>query len=175
MPYFQTAPLTITDLPADDDHKSGGRLGFRWIVLHHTGGTNSGAWLSTTSAPPVSVQRLISKTGKNTKIVSDDLVAFTQGPAKIKNLPRRNAQGVIVETVNEWALAIELENLGTGSDPYPPAQLDMTVAQVLEWWGAHGALPIVAHGWIQTNKNDPAGFPWGDFYRRLFARLGVLL
>lgn len=174
MSYFVTPPLPITDLPADNRHKSDGRLGHRFIVLHHTGGTNSGHWLSTTSSPPVSVHRLITKSGEIIKIVPDHLVAFTQGPARVRNLPR-SVNGRIVETVNEWALGIELENLGNGKDPYPMAQVNSCAEQCAEWWGMHGALAIVGHGWIQTNKNDPLGFPWRDFYARLFHYLKAVL
>ncbi len=169
---FPTLPLPITDLPADADHKSAGRLGYRWIVLHHTGGTDSRAWLSTTSSPRVSAQRLITKTGENIKIVQDGDTAYTQGPAQIGRLPRRDPRtNAIIETVNEWALAIEFENLGDGRDPYPAVQLDMGAHQVVEWWGAHGFLALVGHGWIQSNKNDPLGFPWGTFYALCWAQL----
>lgn len=174
MSYFITPPLPITDLAADNRHKSDGRLGYRFIVLHHTGGTNSGKWLSTTSMPPVSVQRLITKSGEIIKIVPDHLVAFTQGPARVGRLPR-SVNGRVVETVNEWALGIELENLGNGKDPYPMAQVDSCAEQCVEWYGAYGALAIVAHGWIQTNKNDPLGFPWHDFYARFFHHLKAVL
>lgn len=174
MAFFITPPLNIIDLPADKAHKSGGRLGYRWIVLHHTGGTDSRKWLSTTSQPPVSVQRLITKVGQNIKIVPDHEVAFTQGPAQIRNLPRQQG-GRTVETVNEWALAIEFENLGNGKDPYPLVQLDMGARQCVEWWGAYGLLPIVGHGWIQTNKNDPAGFPWEQFYQLMLKHLKAVI
>lgn len=170
---FTTAPLQITDFHADPQHIGGRRRGYRWIVLHHTGGTDSKLWLSRTSPldKPVSVQRLITKRGENIKIAGDDEVAWTQGPARIGALPRYNPQGVLLESVNDWALAIEFENLGDGRDPYPAAQLDMGAAQCVEWWGAYGLIPIVAHAWIQADKNDPLGFPWDDFYHRLWARL----
>lgn len=174
MSFFTTPPLPIRDLAADAKHHTDGRLGIRWIVLHHTGGTNSDAWLSTTSNPPVSVQRLIKKSGENIKIVQDGDTAYTQGPAQIKNLPRKQ-NGVVVESVNDWALAIEFENLGNGHDPYPAAQLDMGARQCVEWWGAYGLIPIVGHGWIQTDKNDPAGFPWAEFYQLMLGHLKDVL
>jgi len=175
MPYFATAPLPIVDVPANGSHKGGVRLGYRWIVLHATGGTDSTAWLSTTSNPPVSVQRLIKKDGTNQKIMQDNEVAWTQGPAQIGRLPRRHQYGAVIEDANQWALAIELENLNNGIDPYPIPQIGMTVDQCLEWWGQFGALPIVGHSWVQSNKTDPAGFPWHTFYALLFERLGRLL
>lgn len=170
---FPTPPLPIIDFHADAQHLGGRRLGFRYIVLHHTGGTNSKFWLSRTSplSDPVSVARLVTKEGKNIKIASDDEVAWTQGPARIGELPLYNEHGVLLESVNNWALAIEFENLGNGHDPYPAAQLDMGAAQVVEWWGTYGFMALVGHNWIQANKHDPAGFDWPDFYRRIWAKL----
>lgn len=168
---FSTSPLTITDHPADSIHCCGQtRLGYRFIVLHSTGGTNSLDWLSTASPPsnPVSCHRLIDKSGKIYKLVSDEKTAYTQGPAEIGPLPSQT------QNANNWSLSIEMENLNNGVDPYPPAQLDAVVQQVVEWIGRYGFIPIVAHAWIQANKSDPAGFPWDDFYARLWQRLKTI-
>ena len=149
---FPTPPLSIVDVPADAKHKAYNRLGFRWIVLHHTGGTDSRKWLSTTSSPPVSCHRLIARSGAIYKIVPDFEVAFTQGPADIGPLPENG------QNVNQWALSIEIENLGNGQD-YPIEQLRAIAAQIVEWQAAYGWLAIVHHQWIQANKNDPYDFP----------------
>lgn len=179
MPYFFTPPLHITDRPADDLHHGGTRLGYRWITLHATvGGLESSLnWLTTTSPPsnPVSVHRVISKTGRIYKLVSDEEVAWHAGFATVGALPRRNAQGVVTESFNQWSLGIEMENDNTGHDPYPLAQITACVNQVAEWYGSYGTLPIVAHSWIDRRKSDPAGFDWPLFYRLLFKRLGELL
>lgn len=149
---FVTPPLSIVDVPADAKHKSGGRIGYRFIVLHHTGGTDSRAWLSTASNPPVSCHRLIARDGTIYKIVPDHEVAFTQGPAVIGPIPSNG------QNANQVSLSIELENLGNGQD-YPEAQLRSTARQMVEWWGAYGWLAPVHHAWIQDNKNDPYDFP----------------
>lgn len=167
--YFVTPPLKIVDKPADANHKGGQRLGYRVIVLHATGGKDSTAWLSTTSKPPVSVHRLIKKDGTIYKIVPDNEVAWHAGPAAVGRLPTKN------ETINNWSLGIEIENLNDGRDTYPDAQITSVVAQVIEWWALYGALPITSHLAIQSNKHDPAGFPWPGFYAKLFKRLGELL
>lgn len=169
MGYFFTPPLSIKDVPADDAHKGGIRRGYRAIVIHATGGTNSAAWLSTTSDPPVSIHRLITKRGQIIKIVPDDEVAWHAGPAKVGRLPTPT------ETINNWSLGIELENLNDGRDIYPLPQIESCVLQVREWWGLYGPIPFVSHSAIQTNKHDPLGFPWPEFYRRLYARLGEVL
>ncbi len=166
---FTTPPLVITDHPADSAHAGAlPRLGYRFIVIHATGGTNSLNWLSTTSSPPVSIHRLISKQGQIYKIVPDGVAAYHAGPARVGPLPSADAN------VNNWSLGIELENLNDGHDPYPAAQLDSAAAQVVEWWGAYGFLPVLAHAWIDSRKHDPAGLDWPDFYRRIWARLRVL-
>lgn len=168
---FSTPPLSIIDHPADSVHCCGmTRLGYRWIVLHATAGTNSLNWLSTTSPDnnPVSIHRLIAKDGTIYKIVSDEHVAYHAGPAVVGRLPTTS------QNINNWSLGIELENLNDGHDPYPDRQLDACVLQVAEWIGMYGFIPIVAHTWIQSNKRDPAGFDWPEFYRRLWARLKVL-
>jgi N-acetyl-anhydromuramyl-L-alanine amidase AmpD len=153
---FATPPLSITDVPANAAHQSAGRLGYDYIVLHHSGGTDSRAWLSRTSNPPVSCHRLISRSCVIYTIVPDHLVAFTQGPADIGPIPENG------QNVNQWALSIEFENLGDGQD-YPTAQLWSGAQQVVEWWGAHGWLAMVYHKQIQGNKHDPFDFPRAQF------------
>jgi N-acetylmuramoyl-L-alanine amidase len=168
---FPTTPLPIVDHPADSIHCCGlTRLGYRWIVIHATGGTNSLNWLSTTSpaSNPVSIHRLIAKNGTIYKIVPDDDTAYHAGPARVGALPTRD------QNINNWSLGIELENLNDGRDPYPAAQLDRAADQVVEWIGAYGFLPIVAHSWIQSNKHDPLGLDWADFYGRIWSRLRTI-
>jgi len=173
---FSTSPLIIQDFHADAQHVGGHRRGYRWIVLHSTGGTDSKLWLSRTSPldNPVSVHRLVTKRGENIKIANDEEVAWTQGPARIGPLPQKTPQGATIESVNDWALSIEFENLNDGRDPYPSPQLEMGAAQIVEWWGVHGFIAPVAHSWIQSNKTDPAGFPWDLFYSMIWGRLRAI-
>lgn len=171
MSYFSTDPLHIIDRPSDQLHKGGTRFGYRYIVMHATvGGLESSLrWLTTASPPsnPVSVQRVVSKSGQLYKLTDDAEVAWHAGFATIGPLPRRNAQGVVVESVNQWSLGIELENDNSGHDAYPLVQIKTTAKQVAEWIGAYGYLAIVGHSWIDARKSDPAGFPWDVFYRLL--------
>jgi len=104
----------------------------------------------------VSCHRLIARAGTIYKIVPDHEVAYTQGPADIGPIPENG------QNVNQWALSIELENLGNGQ-LYPDAQLRAAAAQVAEWWGAYGFLPILYHRQIQNDKYDPFAFPRGQF------------
>jgi N-acetyl-anhydromuramyl-L-alanine amidase AmpD len=165
---FSTPPLVIIDQLADERHRADSRLGFDFIFFHHTGGRDSRAWLSKTSSPPVSCHRLISRNGTIYKIVPDHLVAFTQGPADIGPIPENG------ENANQRGLSIEFENLGNGQD-WPEAQLRSGAAQVVEWWGAYGWLPILYHKQVQANKNDPYGFPRDRFDRLVLEQLRALL
>jgi N-acetyl-anhydromuramyl-L-alanine amidase AmpD len=160
---YPTKPLKVIDLAADSAHHGGARrLPARLIVIHATGGTDSRAWLSTTSWPPVSCHRLIGKAGELYKMVPDDVMAWTQGPARIGPWGR-----LASHNVNEIALSIELENLNDGKDEYPLHQVAVCAAQCFEWWGANGLIPIVGHEFIQANKTDPKGFPWLEFYQAM--------
>jgi N-acetyl-anhydromuramyl-L-alanine amidase AmpD len=165
---FVTSPLPIKDHPADRLHCCGQtRLGYRWVFLHATGGTNSLDWLSTTSPAdkPVSCHRYIPKDGTIYKIVPDEHTAYTQGPSQIGPLPSH------LQNANNWSLSIEMENLDNGHDPWTAAQVKACALQVVEWWGAYGFLPVVAHSWMQADKHDPLGFPWQTFYALCWEQL----
>lgn len=175
IPFFTTPPLPIRDLPADARHHTKGRKGItpRFIVLHHTGGKNSGPWLSRTSEPPVSCHRLISKTGINYKIVADEDTAYCAGFGDIGPIDPDVSDPVgVARTLNEASLNIELENLGDGVDPYPLAQMRMCAKQVVEWWAKYRSfLPMVGHAEVDARKNDPKGFDWALLYQLCWAYL----
>lgn len=170
--YFTSPSLAIVDHPADAKHRTIGRAGQfpQWIVIHHTGGDNSLNWLSTTSAPPVSCHRLISKVGVNYKIVQDKDTAYCAGYAVVGPIPSKTGLNL-----NYYSLNIELENRGTGTDEYPFAQMQMCANQVVEWWAAYGFLPVVGHGDVDSGKNDPLGFDWSLLYRLIKDRLSTCL
>lgn len=169
MAYFATPPLSIIDRPANAQHTGGTRLAadIRYIVLHATVGglTSSLDWLTVNPNSTVSTHRLIHTNGDIYKICDDLTIANHVGYSRMGN-----------KSPNPYALGIEFVNNNSGSDPYEQAQLKSGVAQVVEWYGLYGALPILGHAEIDTKgKTDPAGFPWSSFYRMLFARLGQLL
>lgn len=160
MAAFSLTPPPVITLPADSAHMGGvSWLGARAIVLHHTAGTDSRAWLSTTSQPPVSVHVLIAKDGTITRIVPDGTVAYHVGRSRLgANSPNQHCYG------------IELENLGTGRDPYPDAQIAACGWQIAQWWLAHGVLPILTHALIDTTgKTDPRGLDLARVYRAALA------
>jgi len=138
----------------------------RRIVIHATAGTDSLAWLTQTSDPPVSVHRLIARDGTIFKLVADDDVAYHVGFSTLFPYPNR---GLI--SANYTSLGIELENTNTGQQPYPKVQLAAAMAQIIEWYGAYGYLPLVGHCDLDARKLDPVGFAWEEFMGVLFGSL----
>ncbi len=161
---FRTEPLQIVDAPADAQHKGGKRpmAGVRFCIIHHTGGSNSLKWLTTDSPPsnPVSVHRLISRSGTIYKLVSDDEEAWHAGRGYVGPLVG-SAKGQT--NLNRCSLGIELENLGNGQE-YPPEQIGMAVVQCVEWIGAYGPLIILGHAEVDGRKHDPRGLDM-DWFR----------
>lgn len=163
---YATPAMDIVDALADAKHQRKGRRGWRplYIILHHTGGTDSRLWLSTTSVPAVSCHRLISRTGLIYKVVADEDTAYCNGFGVTGPIdPDGNDPAGVPIAMNECTLSIEFENLGNGQ-PYPDVQLLAGAKQIVEWHGKYGMLPILAHGHIDANKNDPAYFPWNKLY-----------
>lgn len=163
--YYRTNALDIIDKPADDKHCGGIRTyPPRFIYLHATGGTDSLAWLTRTSSPPVSCHRLIAKDGRIFKLVADNVKAYTQGYGVMGwHTPLTSL------TCNTDGLSIEMENLDNGKDPYPRVQIRSVALQIDEWWGMYGYLPILAHSDVDTAKKDPQGFTWNILYEELRA------
>jgi N-acetylmuramoyl-L-alanine amidase len=158
---FPTRPLDVIDFPADSRHHGGlRRYSPLVIVLHATGGVNSLDWLTRSPQSDVSSHRLITKGGLIYKLVADELVAHTQGYGNIGRYRSTEALGL-----NDIALSIELENMNTGRDPYPEAQLVACAHQVHEWYGKYGLLPVLSHALVDGRKNDPLGFPWRRFHQ----------
>lgn len=171
-PIFTTPALPIVDLPAASTHYTKGRAGFipRFIVIHHTGGVDSRAWLTHTSPNRVSAHRLIDKPGTIYKLVNDEDVSNAAGFAIVGPLdPDTSDPAGVDPNFNYASLNIELENAGTGSDPYPLAQMTAAAKQVVEWIGKFGYLAIVGHSWVDARKNDPRGFDWPLLYHLIDA------
>lgn len=174
---FTTTPLPIIDVPADARHHANGRGGFpiQYIVIHATGGINSLKWLTTDPGSDVSAQRLITKRGLNYKLVPDEDTSYCAGKSIVGAIdPDDNDLPGVARNFNQVSLNIELENLNTGRDPYPIAQMHTCALQLVEWIGKYGFLAIVGHGWIDARKNDPLGFDWGLLHRLIYAEIRLL-
>lgn len=173
-PLFTTPPLPIVDLPAAPTHfyRPSSLREKLVIVIHHTGGHDSRAWLTRTSRPPVSTQRLISKYGTIYKLMDDNDVAYTAGYGVIGPIdPDGSDPAGVASNLNFASLNIELENMGDGRDPFTPNQMQACADQIVEWWGAYGHLAILGHREVDSRKRDPAdNFSWEDLFRRIDAR-----
>lgn len=162
MSYFSTSPLSIVDLPTE--HQRPG-LTPALIVLHATAGRDSRAWLQF-NPRAVSIHRLIQKDGRIYKLAPDSAICGHVGFSQLGT----------DRDLNNQALGIEFENRNTGRDPYPLEQVAAGAAQVVEWWGRYGFLPILSHGQIDTQgKTDPRGFPWPLFYGQIREHLRAAL
>ncbi|GAC1354034.1 MAG: hypothetical protein NVS4B8_30550 [Herpetosiphon sp.] len=167
---FQTTALRIVDMPADGAHFGGRRVWPpRFVIVHATGGTNSLQWLRSSSpaSNPVSVHRLIAKDGTIFKIVADDETAWHAGYGELGPIRPGGAANL-----NAFALGIELENLNSGYDPYPATQVQACAAQIVEWWGMYGFLPVLSHAAVDPRKDDPQGFDWPTLWRAMWRELG---
>lgn len=113
------------------------------LLLHHTGGVNSLKYLSTYHANPVSIHKLVPKVMPDGnpghyQIVSDSLRAWHAGISEWGGK----------EDWNDCAIGIEIENLGTGKDPYTDQQYE-TVAQIIAY---HTALYHIGDKWVRDHK-----------------------
>lgn len=148
------APLVIQH-PADDKHHGGPWDGARAICLHHTGGTNSLAWLSTSPNSSVSIHVLVAKNGTIYRIVPDGEQAWHVGKSAVGDYGRGGSKG----SPNEICLGIEIENKGNGADPYTDAQYISVGWQICQWWNKYGDLPVLTHELIDLQgKRDPYNF-----------------
>lgn len=139
------------------------------IVMHGTGGTDSRRYLQRGGALPdgsdrkVSIHILIDKAGTIYRMVDDECVANHAGGVLLANgmLSSRLTIGGMTyrgAQVNRRTLGIELENLQTGADPYPDAQLLAMGWQINAWRGRYGALPVTRHATIDPGRrSDPVG------------------
>lgn len=128
------------------------------IVMHSTEGTNSLRWLRQDSMPAVSCHVLVARNGMRYRIVRDDDTAWHAGRSSV-SIYTPSAE----VNVNHVSLGLELEHKTGFHRAYPEAQVVSAVEQVVEWFGAHGWLPIVGHGTVDHRKRDLAGFPWFQF------------
>lgn len=139
------------------------------IVVHGTGGTDSRRYLQRGGALPdgsdrkVSIHILIDKAGTIYRMVDDERVANHAGGVLLANgmLSSRLTIGGATyrgAQVNRRTLGIELENLQTGLDPYPDAQLLAMGWQIGVWRQIHGPLPVTRHATIDPGRrSDPVG------------------
>jgi hypothetical protein len=142
----------------------------RAIVIHATAGRHPGdlGWLRKggDERRPVSCHYYIDKSGRISQLVKDGDIAWHAG------VSRWTIDGRMRENLNSVSVGIELENLNSGRDPYPEAQLVAAVALTRELARRYDVPPsqLVRHLDISPGrKTDPAGFPWQAFVAQVYA------
>jgi N-acetyl-anhydromuramyl-L-alanine amidase AmpD len=138
------------------------------IVLHHTGGRFESDLATLTKAGTgVSANDFIDKQGRIFELCELPKRAWHAGEANLHGITDWNAHG--------WG--IEIENLGTGSDPYPRPQIDAVVWRCRERrrrLGVHDRKMLTRHRDIcipRGRKSDTSdNFPFEEIRRRVFAK-----
>lgn len=142
----------------------------RAVVIHATAGRGPGdlGWLRKggDERRPISCHYYIDKAGRISQLVKDEDIAWHAG------VSRWMIDGQMRDNLNTVSVGIELENLNTGRDPYPEAQIAATVAltrMLVERYNVPRT-QLVRHLDISPGrKTDPAGFPWQTFVARVYA------
>jgi N-acetyl-anhydromuramyl-L-alanine amidase AmpD len=138
------------------------------IVLHHTGGRfESDLATLTKKGTGVSANDFIDKQGRIFELCELPKRAWHAGEANLHGITDWNAHG--------WG--IEIENLGTGSDPYPQRQIDAVVWRCRERrrrLGITDRKMLTRHRDIcmpRGRKADTSdNFPLQEIRRRVFAK-----
>lgn len=131
------------------------------IVMHSTGGVKSGDLWTLSGRDRrhlVSVHYYVTKLGEIYHLVHDKDIAWHAGVSAWEG----------ESDCNRFSIGIELENLNTGSDPYPQAQIDAVlwlVTMKVQQYRIPQAR-LVRHAQIAIppgRKLDPVNFPWDRF------------
>ncbi len=133
------------------------------MVIHCTEGAFAGAvtFLTAKDDHLVSAHYAVSKAGDLVQMVGENDVAYHAGGTKEKP-----ASWLGRENINGRSIGVELENKDDGVDPYTPVQLAVLLWLVLRTCRRFSltAAQIVGHADVDPGrKNDPNGFPWGQF------------
>jgi hypothetical protein len=142
------------DTDTKSPNYSSDRIDTSILVIHATAGTNSLSWLcykNPIAARRVSAHYLIRKDGYIYRMVDEKYVAWHAG---ISNWNGKT-------NINRYSIGIELENLNTGKDPYPDAQVKACTWLGVDICNRHNIAPanVVAHYDISPGrKTDPAGY-----------------
>lgn len=137
------------------------------LVMHATGGVKAGDLWTLSGRDRrhlVSCHYYITKLGEIYQLVQDKDIAWHAGVSFWQG----------ESDCNRFSLGVELENLNTGTDPYPQAQLDAAIWLVRQKVQQH-QIPqsrLVKHAQVAQppgRKSDPRGFPWESFVGQIYA------
>lgn len=164
--------VTITRVPMTRPRftRTDGRS-IRAIVIHSTAGSYPGDfnWLKQGGGDdPVSVHYYIQKNGWVCQFVEDKDIAWHAGASTWIVDGKQINYNI---GLNPMSIGIELENLNTGRDPYPPEQGTSLLHLVRELVKKY-TIPrnqLVRHLDIAPGrKTDPAGFDWEPFVESVY-------
>ena len=131
------------------------------IVIHNTVGTDSAAWLTTTSTPPVSAHVLGRRDGSRLNLVDYADIAWHVGNARA-GFWNSNCLGYELESTND---------VGRAGNGYTAAQYHTGAHCVATWLYSYGLdfdRDVVSHASIAVpagRRHDPWGFDWTRFRR----------
>lgn len=143
------------------------------LVLHHTAGSDSRAWLAGASPSPVSATYLVGAypdTGNKPRIykyMSERTgVPFTQGYGVLGGLPTVNP--------NMHAISIEIEGPPFRDDVLAAAAT-LAAAIVVDWHEARNKnLLIIGHDhlddWDRPDRHTDPHFDWSEFLADVYAQ-----
>lgn len=126
------------------------------IVLHHDAGASALSTINYLRKPLTlaSYHYLIERDGVIWKCVPGTKKAWHAGLSR----------GPFGENVNDYSIGICLSNRGTGSEPYPEAQIASALWLIDQVKLAYPSLKyITTHRLITRRKIDPAGFDFKTF------------
>lgn len=166
----QEPPMIVNWVGMNRPHYETGRTApIRAVVIHATQGRHPSDlhWLRQGGDVnnPVSVHYYVDKRGTVSQLVRDTDTAWHAGQS------RWDVDGKAVNGLNATSIGIELENLNTGHDPYPEAQLAAAAAltrSLVERYRIPQS-QLVRHLDISPGrKSDPAGLDWPGFVARVY-------
>ncbi|MGW0929566.1 peptidoglycan-binding protein [Streptomyces sp. NPDC002644] len=152
------------------------------VLIHHTAGSNTlnFCWTGSSALPGPLCHTHLSKTGKATMLSAGranhaGLVAknaFDAVYAESSTHPKPSAASGTVDG-NDCFYGIEIENLGTGSDPYPSVQYDAAVRWAAAICRHHGwtADSVVGHKETSIEGKIDPSFDMNKFRADVKARL----
>lgn len=168
--------LTIDTSHTSPNHSSRANAPIAMLVLHATAGSYASALAHLCDPAPggdllkaVSAHFLISKAGHIAQLVPVALAAWHAGASSWR---RPDGTPMDSADIRDSSIGIELENLNTGSDPYPQAQYDALLwlcRDHLKSYGIVRAMYARHKDIAPKRKTDPAGFPWERFLNNVFA------
>lgn len=126
----------------------------RYIVLHTTqgGGVGSVAWLSN-PVSEVSAHYVVMEEGDLIAMVDETNAAWHAG--LIVGTPTTP----LYTGINPNLESIGIEVAGYWDVPFPPQQLETTVALIKDIWNRYGVLPVVKHSELSPgNRRDPGSY-----------------